>query len=213
MLVKRIDSGSIPVGLYEAGEDLVKGRAVVLKNGKVFLPSSADDLKNLMGFVTLVIDEAGGGDIANHDTIKDGKKCVVYSLIKNNIWGTTEFSGTLKNGDMLTVDYTTNKGKLVKVIGEGTALFQVFEMGVAGSYAMADVLVLDPKINVTVEVPLDKTALTVAIGSTESLSEEEYTVETWSVLETALAMPETTQAEIDAKVVAINEAVLALVEA
>lgn len=141
MLVKRIDKNSIPVGLYEAGEDIVKGRAVCLKNGKVMLPSSAEDVANLLGFATYRIEDVAGGDIADHDLIPAGKKVVVYTLAKDNMWGTTEFVGDLVAGDKLTVNFSTNKGKLVKVTTE-EPLFEVFEVGHAGSYPMIDIIVL-----------------------------------------------------------------------
>lgn len=143
MLVKRIDKNSIPVGLYDAGEDLVKGRAVVVKNGKVMYPTTAEEAGAPLGFATLRIDTDGGGDIADHDIVPKGKKVVVYTLQKNNMWGTTEFDGELEVGDGLVVSYASDgtAGKLVKATEGITPLFEVYELTRAGSYPMIDVIV------------------------------------------------------------------------
>lgn len=61
------------------------------------------------------------------------------------------------------------------------------------------------------EEPVDFTALDEAKAAAEELVEEEYTAETWAELDAALALSEETQEEVDAKVVAINEAIDALV--
>lgn len=147
MLVKRIDKGSIPVGLYEAGEDLVKGRAVVLKNGKLYHPSTKSEAEAVMGFCTLRIESIEGGDIADHNVIKAGKKAVVYTLVKMNMWGTTEFVGTPVAGDNLSVAYAgTDKGKLIKSgatagVDDASPAFTADEVGAAGSYALLDFFV------------------------------------------------------------------------
>ena len=141
MLVKRIDLGSIPMGLYDAGEELIKGRAVVLKEGKLFHPSTVKEANAVLGFCTHRIEVKSGGDIADHDTIPMGKKAVVYTLVKNNMWGTTEFVGSPEAGDELSVAFAgTDKGKLV-VGGTGAVKFDVFEVTFAGSYPMIDFIV------------------------------------------------------------------------
>lgn len=143
MLLKRIDLGSIPVGFYKAGEDIVKGRAVVVRDNEVYHCATADEAKNPLGFATLVIDTKEGGDIADHDVIKKGKPVVVYTIVKNNMWGTTEFVGDLKVGDKLAVDYSEgNEGKLIKATAEDTAIAEVFDFSKAGSYDVVDFMLL-----------------------------------------------------------------------
>lgn len=148
MLVKRINLGSIPVGIYEADENIPKGRAVVVKNGKVHLPSTKTEAENIFGLATLVIDSKEGGDVADHNVIPAGKKVVVYTLVSKNMWGTTEFvDGTYAEGDDLTVAYADdNKGKLIKAgsnagVDDATPLFTVAEVGKAGSYDLLDFFV------------------------------------------------------------------------
>lgn len=144
MLVKRIDLGSLPIGLYVAGEDIVKGRAVVVKDGKLYHPATKAEADKPLGFATLVIDTKEGGDIADHNVIKAGKRAVVYTLVQNNMWGTTEFTGVAV-GDELAVIYTgENAGKLTKAGGVATdavALFKADELGKAGSHDLLDFFV------------------------------------------------------------------------
>lgn len=147
MLVKRIDLGSIPVGLYVAGEDLIKGTAVVLKNGKLYNPTTKAEAESVMGFVTLRIDTNAGGDVADHDVIKADKKCTVYSLVKANMWGTTALVSGIAEGDDVSVSYKAGeKGKLVKSgstagTNDAKALFTADCVGKAGSYDLVDVIV------------------------------------------------------------------------
>lgn len=137
MLIKRIDLGSIPLGLYETGAELEKGRAVTLKDGKIVYPSSAEE--EVLGFVTLRIDYSEGGDIVDHNTIPEGKKAVVYTAIKNNIWGTTEVvkPEELKVGDYLEVETQgEDAGKFKKAGGETAYL--VTDKYFAGSFPAVD---------------------------------------------------------------------------
>lgn len=148
MLVKRIDLGAIPNGLYVTGEDIPKGSAVVMKNGKVYLPSTKDEAEKIFGLATLFIDEPAGGDMSHHNVIKAGSRAVVYTLVKNNMWGTTEFVGKSFNaGDSVSVAYAEdNRGKLIKSgktanLDDAEPLFEVFEVSQAGSYPMLEVYV------------------------------------------------------------------------
>jgi len=147
MLVKRIDLGSIPLGLYLTGEDIPKGSAVVLKSNKIYLPSTKAEAGAVLGFATLVIEDEAGGDIADHDVVKSGKPVVVYTLVRNNMWGTTRYVGTPVQGDSLAVAYAgADKGKLIKAganagVDDATPLFTAEKIGSAGSYALMDVFV------------------------------------------------------------------------
>lgn len=129
MLQKRRDLGSIPDGLGTVTEDIVKGSLVVRKisaDGEVTLslPTSAEDVKNIYGFATLRIDDHLRTE-KFYDTIEKGSKAVVYTLVKNNEWATTQFVGEPKIGDKLTVAFTAkDKGKLVAVTSE-TPMFEV----------------------------------------------------------------------------------------
>lgn len=154
MLQKRIDLGSQPFGLAIAGEDLVKGTAVVLKNEggqmKAYAPATQGEADAVVGFVTFRIEEAGGAD-KDFDVIKAGKRLVVYTLVKNNMWGTTQFVDheNVKAGAGLVVDFSAeNKGKLrlptPTTEDARPRLFEVYAKNVAGAGytdAMVDVLV------------------------------------------------------------------------
>lgn len=139
MLVKRIDLGSIPNGLYVAGEDIEKGRAVVLKNGKLYKPTTKEEAGRVMGLATLAIDTKEGGDVADHNVIKAGTRPVVYTLVSGNMWGTTEFVDGINVGDDLAVSYTgADAGKLMKAGVDDTPLFTAEHLGKAGSYDLLD---------------------------------------------------------------------------
>jgi hypothetical protein len=58
-----------------------------------------------------------------------------------------------------------------------------------------------------ITVEIDREGLDAAEAMAESKNEEDYTAETWAVLQQALALPETTQGEVDAKVAAIVTAI------
>jgi len=62
-----------------------------------------------------------------------------------------------------------------------------------------------------VHPPIADAALTDAKDAADLLAEEDYTEATWAVLEAALALPETTNAEVLAKTTAISDAIDALV--
>ena len=141
MLQKRIDLGSIPFGLAVAGEDIVKGSAVVVKvdNGvlKAFYPSTADEADSVKGLATFRIEAAEGAD-KDHDVIKAGKPVVIYTLVKDNMWATTQFVGTPAKGDELVVGFeAADKGKLrvKKATGEEgrKSQFVVYEVAAAGA--------------------------------------------------------------------------------
>ena len=134
MLAKRIDLGSKPLGLWIAETDLVKGRLVKLENDKVVYATKDDEA---MGFCTLRIDTVEGGEIQDHDTIEKGKRPVIYTLDKHDVWLTTECDGidALKIGDKLTCGA---EGKLAK--GEG--MFEVVEITKAADVPAVGVRVL-----------------------------------------------------------------------
>jgi hypothetical protein len=150
MLSKRIDLGSIPMGIYEAGEELTKGRAVVVKTGKLYHPTTKDEAGAVLGLCTYRVESPEGGEIADHDTIPSGTKAVVYTLVSNNMWATSEFVGVVGDftaGDDVSVSYKAGEeGQLVKSgadAGENdaTPLFSFYESSYAGSYDMIDVFV------------------------------------------------------------------------
>ena len=137
MLQKRIDTGSIPFGLAVAGEDIVKGSAVVVKNVEGVLtatyPTTADEAKAVKGFATLRIDTKEGAD-KDHDVIKKGQRLVIYTLVKDNMWATTQFTGVIAAGDGLAVGYETgDKGKLRKIKDLEVAQFEAYEKFEAGA--------------------------------------------------------------------------------
>lgn len=153
MLHKRIDLGSQPFGLAIAGEDIVKGSAVVVKTVdgemKAYLPATAEEADAVMGFATFRIEEVGGSD-KDFDVIKAGKRLVIYTLNKNNMWGTTRFvaNAGVVAGAKLVVDFEANKGALRLPIAttedSRPRLFEVYAKNGAGAGytdAMLDVLV------------------------------------------------------------------------
>ena len=136
MLQKRIDLGSIPFGLYKTKDEMVKGRLVKFNQKDELLEyATKDDEAN--AFVTLRIETNAGGDIADHDKIAKGVRAVAYTLVKDNIWSTTEVDGidALKVGDKLTCGA---EGKLAK--GEGK--FVVTDVTHFGSFPAVDVMYL-----------------------------------------------------------------------
>lgn len=136
MLQKRIDLGSIPFGLYKTKDEMVKGRLVKFNQKDELLEYATSDAE-ANAFVTLRIEDNAGGDIADHDIIKKDVRAVAYTLVKDNIWGTTEVDGidALKVGDKLTCGAD---GKLAK--GEGK--FVVTDVTHFGSFPAVDVMYL-----------------------------------------------------------------------
>ena len=133
MLQKRRDLGSIPDGLGVTGSEMVKGTAVkrTIKSGVITFekPTAATD--EIYGFITLRIDDKDYTD-KYHDVIPAGKKAVVYTLVKNNEWATSEFTGELAVGDKCCVEYSgANAGKLRKITGSETGLFEVIGVSAA----------------------------------------------------------------------------------
>jgi hypothetical protein len=157
MLQKRIDLGSQPFGLAIAGEDIVKGSAVVVKvvDGelKAFLPTTEAEANAVKGFATFRIEEEGKAD-KDFDVIKAGKRLVIYTLVKDNMWATTEFTGTLSADDNLVVGYDATTAKdagILRALSEAEVTakrvpqFKVFASNEAGncySEAMVEVFVL-----------------------------------------------------------------------
>lgn len=150
MLQKRIDLGSQPFGLAIAGEDIVKGSAVIVKtvNGELhaLLPKTEEEAKSVKGFATFRIETIEGGD-KDHDVIKKGKRLVIYTLVKDNMWATTEFVGTVAQDQELTVGFSAgvDAGKLRAITGSEVAQFRVYDTSNAGegyTDAMVDVFVV-----------------------------------------------------------------------
>lgn len=138
MIIRRIGLGSLDLGLYEAGEDLVKGRVVCLKSGKIVYPTATTDVA--LGFVNGAIDTNEGSDL-DYDVVKKGKKVTVQTLVKNNMFATTEYDGTLASGDELT--FEVNTGKVIKAVAETTAdaLFVCDSMSKAGGHDFCELFV------------------------------------------------------------------------
>lgn len=136
MLQKRIDLGSIPFGLYKTKDEMVKGRLVKFNQKDGLLEYATSDAE-ANAFVTLRIEDNTGGDIADHDKIKKEVRAVAYTLVKDNVWGTTEVEGidAVKVGDKLTCGAD---GKLKK--GEGK--FVVTDVTHFGSFPAVDVMYL-----------------------------------------------------------------------
>lgn len=149
MLQKRRMIASIPDGLCNTNEVIRKGRAVVRKlvNGAYVyaLPATADEAKAVYGFATLRIDEDTHKE-SYYDSIPAGVKAVVYTLVPNESWATTEFVAPLVVGDKCVVEFAgDNKGKLKKAGDTDTPLFEVVAVTPAmGGYeeALVDVRVL-----------------------------------------------------------------------
>lgn len=151
MLQKRRTIASIPDGLCDTAKKIRKGRCVIRKydtkkKDYVFdLPSSADEAKTVYGFITLRIDEDTHKE-SYYDDIDAGKKAVVYTLVPNESWGTTEFEGSPVIGDKMIVDSAgENAGKLKVAGSSDTAQFEVVAVYPAlGGYEepMIDVRVL-----------------------------------------------------------------------
>lgn len=114
MLEKRIDIGSFAFGLADAGEDLTKGDAVVVRaDGKAYRPTTQAEADSVKGFAYLVPDQ-WEGPIKDYETIVTGKKVMIYTLVRNNRWATTQFIGTPAIATDLVVGFVTNtdSGKL-----------------------------------------------------------------------------------------------------
>ena len=131
MLQKRRTIASIPDGLCDTAQKIRKGRCVIRKfdeSKKEYvyaLPSSADEAKAVYGFITLRIDEDTHKE-SYYDDIDAGKKAVVYTLVPNESWGTTEFEGEPAIGDKMVVDSVGDNAGKLKVAGDGdTAQFEV----------------------------------------------------------------------------------------
>lgn len=136
MLQKRIDLGSIPFGLYKTKDEMVKGRLVKFNQKDGVLEYATSDAE-ANAFVTLRIETDAGGDVKDHDKIAKDVRAVAYTLVKDNIWSTTEVDGidSLNIGDKLTCGAD---GKLAK--GEGK--FVVTDVTHFGSFPAVDVMYL-----------------------------------------------------------------------
>lgn len=134
MLQKRRDLGSIPDGLGVTAEAIKKGCAVTRKfvDGVYTFAKPSDKTDEIYGFITLRIDEDEHKD-SYYDVIPAGKKAVVYTLVKNNEWATTEFVGDLAVGDKCGIETTgDDAGKLTKTTSNATeAIFEVIGVSAA----------------------------------------------------------------------------------
>lgn len=124
MLQKRRSTATIPDGLMATKTEMKKGRGVIrklnatTKQYEIALPSTADEAKDIYGFVTLRIDENVYKE-SYYDVIPAGTKAVVYTSVKNEEWATTEFVGPLVVGDKAVISFTgADAGKLIKVTTE-----------------------------------------------------------------------------------------------
>lgn len=136
MLQKRIDHGYIPIGTAIASVDMKKGTVVVIQyvNGvETAIPCLLSTTVGVKGFAFLTVRD-DEGTYKDNDTILAGARMVVCSLVRGNVWATTEFTGTLAIGDKLAVV----DGKIVAV-GAGEALFEAVETEAAG-YVYTDAL-------------------------------------------------------------------------
>lgn len=144
MLQTRRIIASLPDGLCDAGEKLVKGRLVArsLKTDKSgYELKHAASNEEVYGFVTLRID-SNEHKVSFYDEIEKGKKAVVYTLVKNEEYGTDQFKGALAVGDYASCD---TDGTLKKEATKANALFEVVATYPAmGGYEkpMVDVKVL-----------------------------------------------------------------------
>lgn len=146
MLQKRIDNGSIPYGTAIAGEAIVKGSLVkiTLVDGvETAWLADATEFADVLGFAYKVV-TTDEGTIKSNDTIALGERLVVYTLVKNNVWATTQFvaDAGLVAGALATI---ADDGKIKIKATEDTARFVVFQLQAAGEAyndAMLNVRVL-----------------------------------------------------------------------
>lgn len=143
MLQKRIDIGSIPYGTAVAGEDITKGALVYLSvvDG-VEVAKLADTTNAPVGFAYRTIRDEDNAQKA-HDVIKSGERLVIYTLNKNNVWGTSVFTAS----DSLVKGAYANPGAggTIEYTASDNAMFEVFEVHPANTVwndAMIDVRVL-----------------------------------------------------------------------
>lgn len=151
MLQKRIDKGSIPIGLFRVAQDTKKGTAVIKKyNGstkkfELVKPSTEEEALAFDGFVTLDI-ESNEHKESYYDTVKKGSLAVMYTRNPYNEWGTTEFDGELAVGDTACISHEGDKaGKVVKQTDVSKATLEVVSVTPAmGGYeeAMVNVRIL-----------------------------------------------------------------------
>ena len=133
MLQKRINKNSIAYGQAIAGVDLTKGALVQLTFvagvETAGLPASvAAGVVRGFAFNTVRDDE---GTYKANDVIKAGSRMVVYTLAKDDVWATSEFTaGTIAVGDKVT--FSTG-GKIVGIAASEPALFVVTDIEAAGS--------------------------------------------------------------------------------
>lgn len=133
MLQKRIDNGSIAYGTAIAGEDIVKGRLVklVVADGveKAMLVDEADEA-SAVGFAYTPV-RTDLGTIKDNDTIKSGSRFVIYTLVANNVWATSEFIadvGLVAGAECSIAD----DGKIQLKTGVEVSRFVVFQLQSAG---------------------------------------------------------------------------------
>lgn len=133
MLQKRIDNGSIPYGTAIAGEAIVKGSLVkiVITDGveTAMLVDAAEEAL-AVGFAYKVV-TSDLGTIKDNDTIALGERFVIYTLVKNNVWATTQFvaNAGLIAGASCSI---ANDGKIKIYEATEVARFVVFQLQAAG---------------------------------------------------------------------------------
>lgn len=129
MLQKRIDIGYIAIGTAIASVAMNKGTVVVIQyvgGVEKAIPCALSTTAGVKGFAfkTVRNDE---GTYKDNDTIAIGERMTVCSLVRGNVWATTEFTGAFVAGDKLAIV----DGKLVAVAA-GVAMFEVVETEAAG---------------------------------------------------------------------------------
>lgn len=133
MLFKRRDFACLPDGLMDASVELVRGMVVARKYSatkgeyEVVMPTTAG--ATLYGFVTAREDEALYS-LAQNDKIEAGRKCVVYTLVKDNEWATDQYTGALAVTDLVKAGAD---GKLVKTTVAEEAFAEVVGVTSAGA--------------------------------------------------------------------------------
>lgn len=134
----------LPNGLHETAEKMTKGmlvsRRLKQETGEyeLYLPTS--DADEVYGIVDLRQDSTDHVD-SYYDEIPAGVRAVANTLMKDDGWGTDQFTGALEVGDLAMPDYA-NKGKIKKCeeADIAKAIFRVVGFIPAGQGAEKDMV-------------------------------------------------------------------------
>lgn len=136
---------------------------------------------------------------------------IVYTEGETLALGGLVVTATMSDATTKVVTTTATKspaaGTTLSAVGTQTVTVTYTEGGVTRTTSF--------NVTVNAAVVIDKTALNAAVAAADAKVEAEYTAASWTEfqadLTAAKALPETTQAEVDAKTAAVNAAVAKLV--